>query len=183
LSSVCLCGHPCCKASNRLGFESCYSQHGYYFVIRVLVTCWYTQLSCNIILLSLKKKVLYTIQTRHHRSGSWFCSQLADTWDDTTSCMECKCPRPLGDREPVRAGRIRRRIDDRWRILPCGRFADRSRIWGRPQSRSITAWDQCRQSATVGCRWCMHVSMAIFRFPNRGLPNYSHHGSDFIFIW
>jgi hypothetical protein len=133
LSSVCLCGHPCCNASNRLGFESCYSQHVYYFVIRVLITCWYTQLSCNIILLSLKKKVPYTLQTRHHRSGSWFCSQLADTWDDTTSCMECKCPRPLGAREPVRAGRIRRRIDDRWRILPCGRppsglqFARRSK--------------------------------------------------------
>jgi hypothetical protein len=33
LSSVCLCGHPHCKASNRLGFELCYSQRGYYFVI------------------------------------------------------------------------------------------------------------------------------------------------------
>jgi hypothetical protein len=33
LPSVCLCGHPYCKASNRLGFELCYSQRGYYFII------------------------------------------------------------------------------------------------------------------------------------------------------
>jgi hypothetical protein len=33
LPSVCLYGHPYCKASNRLGFELCYSQRGYYFVI------------------------------------------------------------------------------------------------------------------------------------------------------
>jgi hypothetical protein len=30
LPSVCLCGHPYCKAFNRLGFELCYSQRGYY---------------------------------------------------------------------------------------------------------------------------------------------------------
>ena len=33
LPSVCLCGHLHCKESNRLGFELCYSQRGYYFVI------------------------------------------------------------------------------------------------------------------------------------------------------
>jgi hypothetical protein len=33
LPSVCLCGHPYCKASNRLGFKLCYSQRGYYFII------------------------------------------------------------------------------------------------------------------------------------------------------
>jgi hypothetical protein len=34
LPSVCLYGHPYCKASNRLGFELCYSQRWYYFVIQ-----------------------------------------------------------------------------------------------------------------------------------------------------
>jgi hypothetical protein len=33
LPSVCLCGHPYRKTSNRLGFELCYSQRGYYLVI------------------------------------------------------------------------------------------------------------------------------------------------------
>jgi hypothetical protein len=33
LPSVCLCGHLYCKASNMLGFELCYSQREYYFVI------------------------------------------------------------------------------------------------------------------------------------------------------
>jgi hypothetical protein len=33
LPSVCLYGHLYCKVFNRLGFELCYSQRGYYFVI------------------------------------------------------------------------------------------------------------------------------------------------------
>jgi hypothetical protein len=38
LPSVCMCGHPYCKA---LGFELCYSQRGYYFVI---------QSACNVLM-------------------------------------------------------------------------------------------------------------------------------------
>jgi hypothetical protein len=34
LLSVCLCGHPYCKISNRLCFKLCYSQRGYYFIIQ-----------------------------------------------------------------------------------------------------------------------------------------------------
>lgn len=34
LPSVCLCGDPYCKASNRLGLELCFSQHGYLLVIQ-----------------------------------------------------------------------------------------------------------------------------------------------------
>jgi hypothetical protein len=34
LPSVCLCGHPYCKASNMLGFELCYLQRECYFVIQ-----------------------------------------------------------------------------------------------------------------------------------------------------
>jgi hypothetical protein len=41
LSSICLCGHPYWKASNRLSFELYYSQHGYYFVI---------QSACNVLI-------------------------------------------------------------------------------------------------------------------------------------
>jgi hypothetical protein len=41
LPSVCLCGHLYCKASNMLGFELCYSQHEYYFVI---------QSACNVLM-------------------------------------------------------------------------------------------------------------------------------------
>jgi hypothetical protein len=41
LPSVCLCGHPYCKTFNMLGFELCYSQREYYFVI---------QSACNVLM-------------------------------------------------------------------------------------------------------------------------------------
>jgi hypothetical protein len=51
LPSVCMCGHSCCRASNRLGFKLCYSQYGYYFVIQSACNVLY-----NIILLLSQKK-------------------------------------------------------------------------------------------------------------------------------
>jgi hypothetical protein len=50
-----------CKASNRLGFEFCYSQRWYYFVIQSACNVLMYQLSYNIILLSSQKKTSTSI--------------------------------------------------------------------------------------------------------------------------